>query len=318
MPYTSETKQAINPYVFTGINALAAATSAASHLFIFHPFDTWAKRLQNGQPAFGSSPYSGMGAAGALKLSHRMIKYGGESFIREKLSAALPTQNPVLLRCFSGGLIGGVEALMTTPLDTLKAKKQSGLYNTKNYMQLWKEEKPRRFKPLKITLARNSLGSAAFFSADSALRHYVFHLNDQDTLTLPQKIVNSAICPTVGTLVSYPADLLKTRIQIDPSLPQAFTLLKKTLVEEGAKALYKGVGVKALSTLPSGIAGYLFFQVIRDGLQNTYLSRQSRDDANAAVKASCVGEKPLNLPVIHRHTKQCANQDEVNKKCLNK
>ena len=237
---------------------------------MFHPFDTITKRLQSGQSLKNhASLYQGMGMAGVLKLTHRMIKYGGESAIRESLCIQFPKINPVNLRLMSGGMIGGIEALITTPLDTLKAKKQSGQYQTTRYLNLLMAEKS-HLKPVPITFLRNSIGSAAFFGADSALRHYLYQTSDNDTLTSTQKIISSAVCPSVGTFVSYPADLLKTKIQINPDLPSAYSLFKTIIKNEGAKGLFKGISIKLITTFPSAMVSYFLFQVIRDHLQDQY------------------------------------------------
>lgn len=264
-----EKKNPLNTCKLFLARGLAATAAGLVDLGLFHPWDSYVKRLQRNikpmpfenffKSAF--SLYQGFWSAFGMKIVLRTIKYGGEPLLKSYLSGHTENKS-VTAHLISGGLIGMGEGLLT-PIDTLKAKKQTEVTPT-SYLQLWRLQHHQHFKALPIILIRNAIGTAAFFASDSILRYHVFGLEDKDKLTYKQKMINSAVCPSVGILTSYPADLVKTQIQTMQNPATTFSLFKNVIKTDGWQGLYKGLLWKSITNFPRGWVAFFTIQTFTD------------------------------------------------------
>lgn len=279
-----------NPSRKSLINSLAAVYSGVVGLLIFHPMDVAVKRKQAKDIMLGdskelktplsriSSSYKGLMAAGVLSLTHKIVKYGGEPAIKDKLQHLFPENNPIALHAISGFLTGATEALID-PLSRLKTRK---ITRGGSYKDLWKAEiHPYGTAP--ITLIRNGLGTSAFFMIESFMRLHVYHVSEDAPLSFKQKMTSSTICPAIAILISHPADSIKTRMQTDPAATKIIDVCMDVVKKRGFKGFYAGLPMKLAATLPRAGAGYLLFQFARDRVQ---LKMAKKDEGLHKSKSS--------------------------------
>ncbi len=259
------------------VNLSAALSSALLDSVIFYPPETLVRRMQLGEQVLPYrlsqvryfhrnvlSMYQGIGMTPFIKAINRSFKFAGEPFIASELKKEIPSANPVLLHTMAGALTGALTALCLTPLDTLKVNKQRIQYSTVSYRVLWQQQKAHPFKATGITLVRNSIGTGAFFTANSLLRHSIFKCQDNEPLSAHQKLVNSTVCPLFGVLAAYPADLVKTHIQAAEPPQGIRETVRGLRAKGGISALYHGLGFRLVTAVPRAAVSYWLYQNIED------------------------------------------------------
>jgi hypothetical protein len=278
----------------TNAKILSALLVSAAELSLFHPLNTIAVRLQiNMGRVFsaqglranfanffhiattGGSLYSGFGVAAVDKIVKRGYKFAGHGIIRENILEPSvgdiagkmlgdSHKNP-LLDAMAGSLIGMGEVIFL-PLDYLKTNLQnkSSTFNGRNMLSVLFSKEGYTGWP--TILSRNFIGSAILFGISSATYEYAFNLTNRKDATNMQNFTASALGAMSSVVLTMPWDVVKTRMQIqNPKINagsekvSGLKLAKKMLVTEGLPALFKGGGVKTLSTggkLTFGLTAY--------------------------------------------------------------
>ena len=89
--------------------------------------------------------------------------------------------------------------------------------------------------------------------------------NDDDPVVVP--LLAGAGAATVAWAVGYPADLIKTRIQADPSNHQLTIMQTVNILRAEANgswlALYRGFGLKLVRSVPASMIGFTVYEGVK-------------------------------------------------------
>lgn len=126
------------------------------------------------------------------------------------------------------------------------------------------------FKGLVPTLAREVPGNAAMFGVYEALKKYLAGGEDTSTLGRGSLILAGGLAGATFWMSVYPADVVKSVIQVDdykkPRFSGSIDAFRKTLASEGVKGLYKGFGPAMARSIPANAACFLAYEVTRSSL----------------------------------------------------
>ncbi|KAI5072304.1 hypothetical protein GOP47_0012410 [Adiantum capillus-veneris] len=126
------------------------------------------------------------------------------------------------------------------------------------------------FTGLTPTLLREVPGNAFMFGVYEATKQYM--AGGQDTSSLSRSALLSAggIAGASFWLSVYPADVIKSKIQIDdrsnPKYSGTIDAFKKVYCAEGIKGLYKGFGPAMARSVPANAACFLAYEIVRSSL----------------------------------------------------
>ncbi|MCO5614292.1 hypothetical protein L7F22_068570 [Adiantum nelumboides] len=126
------------------------------------------------------------------------------------------------------------------------------------------------FTGLTPTLLREVPGNAVMFGVYEAIKQYMAGGKDTSSLSQPALLAAGGIAGAGFWLSVYPADVIKSKIQIDdrsnPKYAGTIDAFKKVYRGEGLKGLYKGFGPAMARSVPANAACFLAYEVVRSNL----------------------------------------------------
>ncbi|KAL9264405.1 UDP-rhamnose/UDP-galactose transporter 5-like protein [Drosera capensis] len=288
---------------------LAAGTvGGAAQLIVGHPFDTIKVKLQSqpaplpGQPPKYSGAmdairqtvaaegprglFKGMGAPLATVAAFNALLFTVrgqmESLLRSKPGEPLSIGQQVV--CGAGA--GVAVSFLACPTELIKCRlqAQSALAGAGSAAVAVKYGGPMDvarhvlaeagvkglFKGLVPTLAREVPGNAVMFGVYEGLKKFLSGDKEPSELGRGSLIVAGGLAGASFWLGVYPADVVKSVIQVDdykqPKYSGSVDAFRKILAAEGAKGLYKGFGPAMARSVPANAACFLAYEVTRSSL----------------------------------------------------
>lgn len=166
---------------------------------------------------------------------------------------------------FCGGLTGGIlQSFLMSPVEGIKVAQQcagqslrGAIYRTRAWQ-----------RGLGATLLRDGIPHGVWFVAYEECKvglQVVTGRNDDDPLVVP--LLAGAGAATVAWAVGYPADLIKTRIQADPSNQHLTIMRTVNILRAEANgswlALYRGFGLKLVRSIPASMIGFTVYEGVK-------------------------------------------------------
>lgn len=213
---------------------ISGAIAAMTATVATHPLDVIKVRNQMSSRISYRGLYSGL--PDALK---RQIFYSG---IRFGLYDTLgPTRTLTLAeKMLKGAFVGAVGALVATPFDLAKVRKQAqiGELMKKNIFDYWRGGAP--------TVIRASIVTSSQITTFYHTKEWLLAYNFEGSVDIVAS-VNAGVCTS---LISNPMDVIKTwRMTGLVSTPQIRSVL--TLVQKhGVLSLYRGLGATLIRMCP--------------------------------------------------------------------
>ncbi|KAL1557270.1 Adenine nucleotide transporter bt1, chloroplastic/mitochondrial [Salvia divinorum] len=255
----------------------------------------WSNQDCNFYPGGGlfASVQMGNEGNGGLKLpcADLLVKYvslpegfknlGEENGLGEKkkkrgLKLKIKIPNPSLRRLVSGGIAGAVSRTVVAPLETIRTHLMVGssghstteVFN--NIMQTdgWKG----LFRGNFVNVIRVAPSKAIeLFVYDTVNKNLSSKPGEQPKLPIPPSLVAGASAGVTSTLVTYPLELLKTRLTIQVSvyngLLDAFV---KILQEGGPGELYRGLAPSLIGVIPYAATNYCAYDTLRKAYRKIF------------------------------------------------
>ncbi|KAM7459478.1 hypothetical protein LguiA_036472 [Lonicera macranthoides] len=260
----------------------------------FHPGGLFASVGQVGGMGFGgSSPSSNSGGEngggrGGTKLPYTDLyekyvegfKIAGVTEVVEEdglkkkkkkggLKFKVKVANPSLRRLISGAIAGAISRTAVAPLETIRTHLMVGSSGHsssevfQNIMQTdgWKG----LFRGNFVNVIRVAPSKAIeLFAYDTVNKNLSHKPGEQPKLPIPASLVAGACAGVSSTLVTYPLELLKTRLTIQrdayDGLLDAFV---KILKEGGPGELYRGLTPSLIGVIPYAATNYFAYDTLR-------------------------------------------------------
>ncbi|CAI9096672.1 OLC1v1032870C1 [Oldenlandia corymbosa var. corymbosa] len=189
-------------------------------------------------------------------------KRGGKQF---KVKIA----NPSLRRLISGAIAGAVSRTAVAPLETIRTHLMVGssghsvieVFNNIMEHDGWKG----LFRGNLVNVIRVAPSKAIeLFAYDTVNKNLSPKAGEQSKLPLPASLIAGACAGVSSTLVTYPLELIKTRLTIQRGvyngLLDAFV---KILEEGGPGELYRGLAPSLIGVIPYAATNYFAYDTLR-------------------------------------------------------
>ncbi|CAB4408197.1 unnamed protein product [Rhizophagus irregularis] len=172
----------------------------------------------------------------------------------------------------AGGISAGPTTLIMSPVERVKVLLQiQGQGGENKYKgpidvvrQLYKEGGLRSiYRGVGATLARDGPGSAAYFGAYELTKRLLTPANaTPDSLNPAAVLFAGGMAGVAMWSIAIPPDVIKSRLQTAPpgTYKNAFDCLRKTIAQDGTKALFKGIGPALFRAFPANAATFLGYE----------------------------------------------------------
>ncbi|KAL0372230.1 UNVERIFIED_CONTAM: Adenine nucleotide transporter BT1, chloroplastic/mitochondrial [Sesamum calycinum] len=184
--------------------------------------------------------------------------------------------NPSLRRLISGGIAGAVSRTAVAPLETIRTHLMvgcSGHSTTEVFQDIIKTDGwMGLFRGNFVNVIRVAPSKAIeLFVYDTVNKNLSPKPGENPRLPIPPSLVAGACAGVSSTLVTYPLELLKTRLTIQRGvyngLVDAFV---KILQEGGPGELYRGLTPSLIGVIPYAAANYCAYDTLRKAYRKIF------------------------------------------------
>ncbi|KAI9496456.1 mitochondrial carrier domain-containing protein [Zychaea mexicana] len=235
-------------------------SKVVGELLYKNSFDCFKKVIKN--EGFAGL-YRGLGPQLVGVAPEKAIKLTVNDFVRNKLTNKETGEIKFYHEMIAGGAAGGSQVVFTNPLEIVKIRLQIQGEQAKN------SGVPRRsaiwivkhlgivglYKGASACLLRDVPFSAIYFPAYAHLKRDMFHEGPNHKLTISELLMAGAIAGMPAAYFTTPADVIKTRLQVEARSGQTtYTGIadaaSKIFKEEGFKAFFKGGPARIFRSSP--------------------------------------------------------------------
>ncbi|KAK8655184.1 hypothetical protein V6N13_107774 [Hibiscus sabdariffa] len=185
------------------------------------------------------------------------------------LKLKIKVSNPSLRRLVSGGIAGAVSRTCVAPLETIRTHLMvgsSGNSTTEvfhNIMQTdgWKG----LFRGNFVNVIRVAPSKAIeLFAFDTVNKRLSPKPGEEPKIPIPASLVAGACAGVSSTLVTYPLELVKTRLTIEKNVYDGIVdAFVKILQREGPAELYRGLAPSLIGVIPYAATNYFAYDTLR-------------------------------------------------------
>lgn len=262
---------------------LSAASSTMIQTTGTHVLDTISKRLQNNKnvhlsltnpraffnniypiiyPTKTSSIWDGYKAALTYRVIACTLTLGSQPLVQEFLTKKYSdeitrwtgnTYKSTATHMISGALFGVIEVAFL-PLDRWKLLRQ--INNTTPFFDLARQQRTKLYVGSSITCVRNIKAFSAWFGVSDIVNQYFSHNGQTGPSPFYQRMITSCSGAIVATIISNPADVIKTikQTQSDRLHGQkpdsSMKIFSQVWNENGIKGLGRGLSPRLASIVP--------------------------------------------------------------------
>ena len=128
--------------------------------------------------------------------------------------------------------------------------------------------------------------------SSAMLASYDFYkkmLTDKESgkLSVPNRLAAGAAAACTATLVTYPLDIIRLRLAVDPNMKNMGQVARSILRDEGAASFFKGLPATCLSIAPYSALNFCAFDLIKKNLPEEYRN-EARGIATASMLAAAL------------------------------
>ncbi|KAG2464628.1 solute carrier family 25 member 43 [Polypterus senegalus] len=171
-------------------------------------------------------------------------------------------------QCLVCGAVAGVfSRTVTSPLDVVKVLGQVGTFHTRNgfwntFRQVYRSEGIAAYwKGNLIACMRLFPYSVVQLASYKRILH--LYMDDRGYITQWGAIVAGSLAGIVATLITYPADVIETRLIIQnkksPSYKGIMDALRTICKNEGFLTLYRGASLTLIGAIPFSCGAFLVY-----------------------------------------------------------
>ncbi|CAL5358968.1 adenine nucleotide transporter BT1, chloroplastic/mitochondrial-like [Camellia sinensis] len=202
-----------------------------------------------------------------------------EEGLRKKKSGMklkIKIANPSLRRLISGAVAGAVSRTAVAPLETIRTHLMvgsSGHSSTEVFHNIMKTDGWKGlFRGNFVNVIRVAPSKAIeLFAYDTVNKTLSPKPGEQPMLPIPASLVAGACAGVSSTLVTYPLELLKTRLTIQrDAYDGLFDAFIKILQEGGPGELYRGLTPSLIGVIPYAATNYFAYDTLRKAYRKIF------------------------------------------------
>ncbi|XP_059640520.1 adenine nucleotide transporter BT1, chloroplastic/mitochondrial-like [Cornus florida] len=269
----------------------------------FHPGGLFASVNKVGNMGFGISPNSPNSRDNnhGLKLPYTdlYVKYVSspegfrivgvpeanteEETLKKKrggLKFKVKVKNHSLRRLISGAVAGAVSRTAVAPLETIRTHLMvgsSGHSTTEVFHDIMKTDGWKGlFRGNFVNVIRVAPSKAIeLFAYDTVNKNLSPKPGEQPKIPIPASLIAGACAGVSSTLVTYPLELLKTRLTIQRGVYDGlFDAFIKILQEGGPGELYRGLTPSLIGVVPYAATNYFAYDTLRKAYRKVFMQEK--------------------------------------------
>ncbi|KAF2303857.1 hypothetical protein GH714_023902 [Hevea brasiliensis] len=192
------------------------------------------------------------------------------------LKLKLKVKNPMVRRLISGGIAGAVSRTAVAPLETIRTHLMvgsSGHTTTEVFHNIMKTDGWKGlFRGNLVNVIRVAPSKAIeLFAYDTVNKNLSPKPGEQPKLPIPASLVAGACAGVSSTLVTYPLELVKTRLTIQRGVYNGILdAFLKILQEEGPAELYRGLAPSLIGVIPYAATNYFAYDTLRKAYRKVF------------------------------------------------
>ncbi|KAI5072119.1 hypothetical protein GOP47_0012225 [Adiantum capillus-veneris] len=212
---------------------------------------------------------------------------------------------------FAGAIAGAAGKVITAPLDRIKISMQvhglresqeatrRGISFLEATMKIGKEEGIqgywRGYFPQVIRVVPYSAVQLVTYEAYKKL-----FKGEDKALAVPGRLAAGACAGMTSTLMTYPLDVLRLRLAVDPSCKSMLQVASTMLREEGFASFYKGLGPSLIGIAPYVALNFCAFDLIKKALPEEVRKTPAASFVTAFLSASLATSMCYPLDTVRR------------------
>ncbi|GFS35323.1 mitochondrial substrate carrier family protein [Actinidia rufa] len=202
---------------------------------------------------------------GGVSEEEEILKKNKKGGLKLKVKIA----NPSLRRLISGAIAGAVSRTAVAPLETIRTHLMvgsSGHSTTEVFHNIMKTDGWKGlFRGNLVNVVRVAPSKAIeLFAYDTVNKTLSPKPGEQPKLPIPASLVAGACAGVSSTLVTYPLELVKTRLTIQRGVYDGlFDAFIKILQEGGPGELYRGLTPSLIGVIPYAATNYFAYDTLR-------------------------------------------------------
>ncbi|SPO32072.1 related to calcium-binding mitochondrial carrier protein [Ustilago trichophora] len=294
-----------------GLGGIAGSVGAT----LVYPIDLVKTRMQNQRSAVVGEPlmyknsidcvkkvfrneglrgfYSGLGPQLLGVAPEKAIKLTVNDLVRGHAKDPITGDITLPWELFAGGAAGGCQVIFTNPLEIVKirlqvageiAKAEGGDRVARGAVHIVRQlGLVGLYKGASACLLRDIPFSAIYFPAYAHLKKDTFHEGkDGKKLGFGEMLAAAAIAGMPAAFLTTPADVIKTRLQVEARKGQAtykgiVDCATKIIAEEGPKAFFKGSLARVLRSSPQFGATLVAYEYLQKFLPYPFEEQEVAD-----------------------------------------
>ncbi|KAI5669580.1 hypothetical protein M9H77_19433 [Catharanthus roseus] len=195
---------------------------------------------------------------------------------RSGLKLKVKVSNPSLRRLISGAIAGAVSRTAVAPLETIRTHLMvgsSGHSTTEVFHDILQHDGWKGlFRGNLVNVIRVAPSKAIeLFAYDTVNKNLSPKPGEQPKIPIPPSLVAGACAGVSSTLVTYPLELLKTRLTIQRGVYDGlFDAFIKILQEGGPGELYRGLTPSLIGVIPYAATNYFAYDTLRKAYRKIF------------------------------------------------
>lgn len=184
--------------------------------------------------------------------------------------------NPSLRRLISGAVAGAVSRTAVAPLETIRTHLMvgsSGQSSAEVFENIMKSDGWKGlFRGNLVNVIRVAPSKAIeLFAYDTVNKRLSSKPGGESKIPIPASLIAGACAGVSSTLITYPLELLKTRLTIQGDMYKGLLdAFVKIVREEGPAELYRGLAPSLIGVIPYAAANYFAYDSLRKAYRRVW------------------------------------------------
>ncbi|ESQ46637.1 hypothetical protein EUTSA_v10000186mg [Eutrema salsugineum] len=210
------------------------------------------------------------------------------------LTLKLKISNPSLRRLLSGAVAGAISRTAVAPLETIRTHLMvgsGGESTTEVFRDIMKHEGWRGlFRGNLVNVIRVAPARAVeLFVFETVNKKLAPKLGEESKIPIPASLLAGACAGVSQTLLTYPLELVKTRLTIQRGVYKGILdAFVKIIREEGPTELYRGLAPSLIGVVPYAATNYFTYDSLRKAYREV-MKKESIGNVETLLIGSLAG-----------------------------
>ncbi|KAH1131578.1 hypothetical protein J1N35_002956 [Gossypium stocksii] len=210
-----------------------------------------------------------------LEIAERLVEKKKKKKKKSGFKFRIKVGNTSLRKLMSGAVAGAVSRTAVAPLETIKTHLMVGscgnsmaeVFDNITMNEGWKG----LFRGNSVNVIRVAPSKAIeLFAYETVKKQLTPEHGEHPKLPLPASFIAGAVAGVSSTLLTYPLELLKTRLTVNEDYKNLLDAVAKIVQAEGPGGLYKGLTPSVMGVVPYAASNYFAYDTLRNAYKKAF------------------------------------------------